>query len=274
MTWRSVLSVCCFSLFIHLGYTQSTPWDKRVEASVSPQISNRLLLGVNPQTDLGYTESLLEDSFRIADEGQNGVSFSLGILFQRERGRAWKASFGYQRWGFNRVKENNMYRYQPHPDLQIYSHLAEGPVQRLLYQFQQDYFELKVDHFIRLDGVKMQLPKTELYFTYGASLGVLITDRIRIKTQGFSLEEGTEVDVYDYTTSFSESGDLLINKVENPTLNGFVYSSLRAEYQLDEKLRLLCEPNVGISITPNFTGTQTANAIRIGCSLGLVYPVE
>jgi len=59
MTWRSVLSVCCFSLFIHLGYTQSTPWDKRVEASVSPQISNRLLLGVNPQTDLGYTESLL-----------------------------------------------------------------------------------------------------------------------------------------------------------------------------------------------------------------------
>ena len=144
----------------------------------------------------------------------------------------------------------------------------------LLYQFQQDYFELKVDRFIRLDGVKMQLPKTELYFTYGVSLGVLITDRIRIKTQGFSLEEGTEVDVYDYTTSFSESGDLLINQVENPTLNGFVYSSLRAEYQLDEKLRLLCEPNVGISITPNFTGTQTANAIRIGCSLGLVYPVE
>lgn len=262
------------ALLVSSIYSQSTPWDKRIDVQVNSHLNSRILSAVSPQTLLGYTEQGLKDSFRSADESQNAMSFSLGVIFQRERGKAFRVGFGFNRWGFNRVKEGNMYRYQPHPDLELYANLAEGPIQRMIYQFQQDYLSLDAAFFRRLDGAKMQIPKTELYWIASASLGVLVNDVVNIETQGFSLAEGKEVEVYDFTTSFSESGELLVNPVQNPALTGFIHTGIRAEYQLDEKFRLLLEPNVGMSLLPVFTGTQTANAVRIGCSVGVVYPID
>ena len=137
-----------------------------------------------------YTEQGLKDSFRNSDKYQNSISGFIGIVFQRERNVAFAVNVGYQQWGFVRRKENGMFNYLPHPDLAVYAHLVDGPVQVMDYHFTQRYLTVDLQYLRRLDGVKLRIPDTELYGFVSAIPVYWCKIRCGYKTRGFSLDEG------------------------------------------------------------------------------------
>jgi hypothetical protein len=141
------------------------------------------------------------------------------------------------------------------------------------YHFSQRYITLDLQYLRRLDGVSLRIPDTELYGFVSAIPGVLVQDKVRIKTRGFSLDEGTDVDVYDYTVDLDPVDRPVINKVVNPAFNVFAAIGLRAEYALDDKIKILAQPRVDMALIPNFNGVQRANSIRFSLDLGIVYPL-
>lgn len=266
-------------LFLFIGgilgtaAAQNAPWSRRVQGGLTPSTQFRLLSKVSPMPRSIYTEQGLQDSFRNSDKFQNAISGFVGVVFQRERDVAFAVSLGYQQWGFVRQKEDGMFGYQPHPDLGIYSHLVDGPTQIMDYHFTQRYLTVDLQYLRRLDGVKLRIPDTELYGFVSAIPGILVQDKVRIKTRGFSLDEGTDVDVYDYTVELDAVDRPVITKVVNPAFNVFAAIGLRAEYALDEKIKLLAQPRVDMALLPNFNGVQQANSFRFSLDLGIVYPI-
>lgn len=252
---------------------QSAPWSRRVQAGLTPSTQFRLLSQVSPMPRSTYTEKQLQDSFRNSDHFQNSISGFMGVVFQRERDVAFAVTLGLQQWGFIRRKEGHMFGYQPHPDLGVYAHFVDGPVQIMDYHFTQRYLTLDLQYLRRLDGVKLRIPDTELYGFVSAIPGVLVQDKVRIKTRGFSLDEGTAVDVYDYTVSLDPVDRPVINQVVNPVFNVFAAIGLRAEYALTDKIKLLAQPRVDMALIPNFNGVQRANSVRFSLDLGVVYPL-
>ncbi len=259
--------------FLGTVSAQNAPWTRRVQAGLTPSSQFRILSNVNPMPRSQFTEMGLKDSFRNSDHFQNALSAFVGVVFQRERNVAFSASFGYQQWGFIRRKENGMFGYQPHPDLAIIDNWVDGPVQVMDYHFIQRYITLDLQYLRRLDGVKLRIPDTELYGFVSAIPGVLVEDKVKIITRGFSLNEGSEVDTYDYTIDLDASDRAVVNKVVNPVFNVFVAAGLRAEYALDEKIKLLAQPRVDMALLPNFNGVQQANSVRFSLDLGIVYPL-
>lgn len=272
MKKRLILGFIVMGIF-GTALAQNAPWSRRVQAGITPSTQFRLLSNVAPMPRSVYTEQVLKDSFRNSDKFQTAISALLGVVFQRERDQAFSFSIGYQQWGFVRRKENKMFGYQPHPDLAVYSHLVDGPVQIMDYHFTQRYLTLDLQYLRRLDGVKLRIPDTELYGFVSAIPSVLIQDKVRIKTRGFSLDEGTNVDVYDYTVELDAVDRPVITKVVNPVFNIFAAIGLRAEYALDEKIKLLAQPRIDLALLPNFNGTQQANSFRFSMDLGIVYPI-
>jgi hypothetical protein len=224
---------------------QSAPWSRRVQAGLTPSTQFRLLSQVSPMKRSTFTEKILRDSFSNSDHFQNSISGFIGVVFQRERNVAFAASLGVQHWGFIRRKEGGMFGYQPHPDLGVYAHFVDGPVQIMDYHFSQRYITLDLQYLRRLDGVSLRIPNTELYGFVSAIPGVLVQDKVRIKTRGFSLDEGTDVDVYYYTVTLDPVDRPVINKVVNPAFNVFAAIGLRAEYALDDKIKILAQQPIG-----------------------------
>jgi len=270
---KGLLFLVGFVSFCSSGLAQNTPWSRRVQGGLTPSVQSRLLSAVTPMPRSTYTEQGLKDSFRNSDKYQNSISGFIGIVFQRERNVAFAVNVGYQQWGFVRRKENGMFNYLPHPDLTVYAHLVDGPVQVMDYHFTQRYLTVDLQYLRRLDGVKLRIPDTELYGFVSAIPAVLVQDKVRIKTRGFSLDEGASVDVYDYTVELDAVDRPIIQKTVNPQFNVFASFGLRAEYALDDKIKLLAQPRMDMALIPNFNGVQRANSYRFSLDLGVVYPI-
>jgi len=270
---KHLILFCILGGILGTAAAQNAPWSRRVQGGLTPSTQFRLLSNVTPMPRSIYTEQGLKDSFRNSDKFQTAISGFVGVVFQRERDQAFSVSIGFQQWGFVRRKENGMFGYEPHPDLSVYSHLVDGPAQIMDYHFTQRYLTIDLQYLRRLDGLKLRIPDTELYGFVSAISGLLVQDKVRIKTRGFSLDEGTSVDVYDYTAELDAADRPVITKVVNPVFNIFAALGLRAEYALDEKFKLLAQPRLDIALLPNFNGTQQANSMRFSIDLGIVYPI-
>jgi hypothetical protein len=267
------LWACFFLLWGSISNTsaQREPWAKRLQAGLSPGINYRLITQVNPNIWETHTEKNLADSFRSNDVSQQAFGGFVGVVFQRERRSAIAVNLVYQHMGFIRRKEGRMFGYQPHPDLNVYSQLVDGPTQVLDYHFIQRFLAIEMSYLRRLDGVNLVLPQTELYAWISVSPAVNVMDKVQLRARGFSLAEGKEVDVYDYTLEPDALGGAQVRRVQNPSMSLFFSAGLRAEYALEEKLKILAQPRIDISAVPNFQGVQRAHSYRMAIDLGLVY---
>jgi hypothetical protein len=272
-------AVVLFSLiFSGDGFAQGMRWERYLDVKVAPVYSGRILGSVTPFAGFrgfpAYTEQELKDSFRANDLGYQTFSFSAGLVFKQTNSRIFSVSVGLQQWGFSREKINNMFNYQPHPDLAVYAQLSVGPTQRMVYQFRQRYLVADLQYMKRIDGLNLRIQNSQLFFTASATPGFLIHDDVRIKTQGFSLDEGQSVNVYDYTLETLPNDGIKVKRVNNIPFNAFVGLGLRLEYELSEKLKFIIHPRTQVALLPNHSGVQTAWGVQGMLDLGFKYPLS
>lgn len=273
MCMRLLLLLIFFWGSLFTASAQNGPWTRRIQAGLSPSANYRIISKINPNDWESHSLDQLSDSFRNHDFTQQSFGGYVGLVFQRERGKAFAVNVMLNQMGFIRRKEDNMFGYQPHPDLQPYAQLVSGPKQILDYHFSQTFLAFEFTYLKRLDGVKLIVPKTEIYTWFSISPAVNILDKVQIRTRGFTLEEGNNIDVYDYTVETNPLGEPVVKRVNNPTINVFMSAGLRAEYELDEKLKIMAQPRFDITALPSFQGVQRAHSFRFALDLGIVYPL-
>jgi hypothetical protein len=250
---------------------QVGPWTKRIQVGLSPGLQHRVITQINPSEFQSHNEQLLGDSFSQNDHFRQGFGAFAGMVFQRQRDVAYGVNVHYQEMGFIRRKEGGMFGYQPHPDLKVYSQLVDGPKQILDYHFLQRFLSFEFSYMRRIDGVNFSLDKTELYAWASVSPAINVVDKVQIRTRGFSLEEGSEVEVYDYKEVPNAGGGMRIQRIENPGFSVFLSAGLRAEYALDETIKIAAQPRFDVSAMPNFQGVQRAHSYRMALDIGFVY---
>jgi hypothetical protein len=270
--------VLFYLIFSGDGFAQGMRWERYLDVKVAPVYSGRILGSVTPFAGSkglpAITEQELKDSFRANDLGYQTFSFSAGLVFKQTNSRIFSVSVGLQQWGFSREKINNMFNYQPHPDLAVYAQLSVGPTQRMVYQFRQRYLVADLQYMKRIDGLNLRIQNSQLFVTASATPSFLIHDDVRIKTQGFSLDEGQSVNVYDYTLETLPNDGIKVKRVKNIPFNAFVGLGLRLEYELSEKLKLIIHPRTQVALLPNHSGVQTAWGVQGMLDLGFKYPLS
>lgn len=246
-------------------------WKKSYDVKVGLGQGSRILWATTPAMRTAYTSEGLSDSFRRHDQWTSLMSYGVSVNFSQSDKKILGVGLSYSEWGFDRVKTGGMFAYQPHPDLEVYRHLVQGPAQELTYNFQQKYLTLDLQYMQRLDGLKLQLENVKLYFLGSFSPSFLVDDALVLRTAGFALAEGKNVKVYDYYITPGADDRPIVNKTVNPKLNAFVGIGLRAEYIMAEGMLVLIQPRLQTALVPNHTGVQTASGVNASLELGFIF---
>ena len=261
------LGVCAFNV----SAQSAALWKRSYDVKLGIGSGFRVLWNTNPTPRSTYTSQGLNDSFRIHDASTALNNFGVAVNFSKSDRAIIGIGVNYAEWGFDRIKNGGMYGYQPHPDLEVYYHLVDGPVQELTYNFQQKYLSFDLQFMQRLDGLKFQLENTKLFFLGSFSPSLLVQDALVLRSAGFTLAEGKNVKTYDFYYTPGPDDRPVLNKVRNPKINAFLGIGLRAEYTMAEGMIMLLQPRVQATLVPNHTGVQTASGVNASVELGFIF---
>lgn len=276
-----IFSVFAFVFIPSLLLGQDYKWDRTIEAFASPSISTRLLGKVTPDLQGGYTLNQLTDSFNKSDVSSTFLNFGVNFIYRKTDRKAFSIGVTYLRTGFTRQKEGNMFNYNPHPDLEIYANLSEGPTQIMNYQFNYSYLTFDLRYLGRIDGASFIIKNTKLWYFVGASPSLLLNSELNINTQGFTLAEGNDISTYDYTVIHNPNGKYVnrqgrydVQKVYPSKINLFVNAGLRFDYQFSETMHLLLQPKLNIPLLPSSGGVQVAWCPQASIDVGIIWPLH
>lgn len=272
--------LCLFvSPFVVSG--QDFKWDRTLDLMVSPSISTNILGAIQADENGGFKSEQLADSFRKSDVSNSFVNFGIALTFKKTERKAFSVGLSYLTTGFTRQKEGNMFNYLPHPELSVYANLSEGPTQILNYDFNYTYLTLDLHYLGRIDGASMVIKNTKWWYFLGVAPSLLLKHNMVIRTQGFTLAEGNNLEKSDYTVDYNSNGiysnaygNYNINKVTPPSVNVFFTAGTRFDYTLTETLHLVLQPKVNLPILPSATGVQVAWCPQASMDVGIIWPLH
>lgn len=272
--------LCLFaSPFVVFG--QDFKWDRTLDLMVSPSISTNILGAIQADENGGFKSEQLADSFRKSDVSNSFVNFGIALTFKKTERKAFSVGLSYLTTGFTRQKEGNMFNYLPHPELSVYANLSEGPTQILNYDFNYTYLTLDLHYLGRIDGASMVIKNTKWWYFLGVAPSLLLKHNMVIRTQGFTLAEGNNLEKSDYTVDYNSNGiysnaygNYNINKVTPPSVNVFFTAGTRFDYTLTETLHLVLQPKVNLPILPSATGVQVAWCPQASVDVGIIWPLH
>jgi hypothetical protein len=273
--------VICFFSLTNITFGQDLKWDRTFELFVSPSISTRVLGTITPDIEGGFTLNKLTDSFAKADVSSNFVNFGANFVYRKTERKAFSVGISYLKTGFTRQKEGNMFNYLPHPDLQVYANLSEGPTQILNYQFNYSYLTLDLRYLRRIDGAGLMIKGTKIWYFFGVAPSLLLNSNVTIMTQGFTLVEGNNISTYDYTVVHNANGKYSNDKGRFDTkrvypskVNLLVNAGVRFDYALSETMHLLLQPKINIPLLPSAGGVQVAWCPQASLDIGVIWPLH
>lgn len=268
-------------LFPMSVFGQDFKWDRTLDVLVSPSISTSLLGGITADEKGGFKSEQLADSFKKSDVSNSFVNFGIAFTFRKTDRKAFSVGLSYLTTGFTRQKEGDMFNYVPHPELSVYANLSEGPTQILNYDFNYTYLTLDLHYLGRIDGATMVLKNTKWWYFLGVAPSLLIKHNVVLRTQGFTLVEGNNLEKYDYTVDYNSKGIYSnsygaynITKVSPPAVNVFLTAGTRFDYTLTETMHLVLQPKVNLPILPSATGVQVAWCPQASIDVGIIWPLH
>lgn len=268
-----LINILLIMLFVHNGWAQTT-WNKWLSLELGSAYGNRILFGTNPSATYGYSEQELTDSFQNWDRYTDLYHGGLGIYFQSKPQILYYVGFSITEWGYERLKDGNMFGFQPHPELSTYSALTQGGTQQLIFQFKQRYVEFTSRYLRKLNGQRLQLgTEFDLWFLGETNIGWLVGDEMIINSRGFSLVEGDRIVKYDYTQKLNSDGTETFEKVINPKVNASIGLGIRGEYHLDAKWSVNAKVIAKSMLSPNHTGILTGLGYQYGIQLGIQFKI-
>lgn len=275
------LYVLCFFAYPILTFGQDFKWDRTLDVLVSPSISTNILGTITADEKGGFKSDQLADSFRKSDVSNSFVNFGIALTFKKTERKAFSVGLSYLTTGFTRQREGSMFNYLPHPELSVYANLSEGPTQILNYDFNYSYLTLNLHYLGRIDGASMVIKNTKWWYFMGVAPSLLLKHNMVIRTQGFALAEGNNIEKSDYTVDYNANGiysnsygNYNIIKVTPPSVNVFITAGTRFDYTLTETLHLVLQPKVNLPILPSAQGVQVAWCPQASLDVGIIWPLH
>ncbi len=265
------LFLALLGVFMVQAQTTTSKW---ISLEIGSAYGNRFLVNTNPSASYGFTEQELNDSFKKSDSYTDLYHAGIGVYFQSKARVKYYAGFSISEWGFERLKNGNMFGYQPHPELSTYAALTQGGTQQLVFQYKQRYMQFTSRYLRQLNGQRLQLgTEFDLWFVGEGNIGWIVGDEMIISTRGFSLVEGNRIVKYDYTEQLNNDGTVSFERVYNPKVNASIGFGLRGEYHLDAKWSVDGKAIIKSMLSPNHTGIITAVGYQAGIQLGIQYRI-
>ena len=256
-------------------YSQEFKWDRTLNVYVSPSISTRFIGQINPDFGARYTADKLRDSFSKHDISSNYLNYGVSMTIHKNSRTAFEVGIGLNTTGFTRQKTGNMFNYQPHPDLSLYANMVEGPTQILNYNFKYQYLSFDFRYHGRIDGVGLMIKNTKIWYFAGLSPSILIDEALNIYTQGFTLAEGNDLNLTDYTALTDDfSGRTIINKVHGNKFNLMANVGFKFDYALTETLHLMAQPKAVMPLIASANGVQQVWCPWLGLDAGIIWPLR
>ncbi len=273
---RKYISIFGFFAFLGVACGQQLrekKWTNSLSISTTPNWSNALIVGYQPDVAGGFTESQLSDSFSKSDRSLK--TFNFDINYHKKINGYSNFVFGVAMVnnGFTRVKEGQMFKYIIHPDVGIYPNMVSAGLMQVHYEYRSRFIAGLFAYEKRMDGVRFQLENASLWYQVGVMPALQVNHELRIHTVGFTMPQGNNFAVNDYVATTVDTGVLL-----NPSTlvkgNAFLTASMRMEYNLDKGVHIYASPKILFPLLPNNKGVQTYFSPQIGCELGLLIPLD
>lgn len=194
---------------------------------------------------------------------KNRGGFAISANFEKQLGKNLKLQTGitYTNTGFIREAKNLTFRTVLHPDLDRIDQTIESipePTAELNYVF--DYIDV-----VALFNSKLRFGKKskhwEFYGTYGASINVLLQDRVAVRLKGFTLNG---------ERAFNLSNTYLNTLPINVT----AHAGFRADYNHSNKLGFFTQPIINIPLLPTTTGDFGYRLASAGVQVGIFYNLD
>lgn len=203
----------------------------------------------------------VNDSLSTIQKNRGG--FAISLNFEKQLGRDLKLQTGitYTNTGFIREAKDLTFRTILHPDLERIDQTIEAlpePTAELNYVF--DYIDL-----VALFNSRLKLGKKskhwEFYGTYGASINILLQDRVAVRLKGFTLN--------------GERAFNLPNTYLNTLpINITAHAGFRADYNHSNKMGFFTQPIINIPLLPTVTGDFSYRLASGGIQVGIFYNLD
>jgi hypothetical protein len=273
---RKYISIFGFFAFLGVACGQQLrekKWTNSLSISTTPNWSNALIVGYQPDVAGGFTESQLSDSFSKSDRSLK--TFNFDINYHKKINGYSNFVFGVAMVnnGFTRVKEGQMFKYIIHPDVGIYPNMVSAGLMQVHYEYRSRFIAGLFAYEKRMDGVRFQLENASLWYQVGVMPALQVNHELRIHTVGFTMPQGNNFAVNDYVATTVDTG-VLLTPATLVNGNVFLTASMRMEYNLDKGVHIYASPKILFPLLPNNKGVQTYFSPQIGCELGLLIPLD
>jgi hypothetical protein len=273
---RKYISIFGFFAFLGVACGQQLrekKWTNSLSISTTPNWSNALIVGYQPDMAGGFTESQLSDSFSKSDRSLK--TFNFDINYHKKINGYSNFVFGVAMVnnGFTRVKEGQMFKYIIHPDVGIYPNMVSAGLMQVHYEYRSRFIAGLFAYEKRMDGVRFQLENASLWYQVGVMPALQVNHELRIHTVGFTMPQGNNFAVNDYVATTVDTG-VLLTPATLVNGNVFLTASMRMEYNLDKGVHIYASPKILFPLLPNNKGVQTYFSPQIGCELGLLIPLD
>lgn len=223
-----------------------------------------LSVSFQPQyTVHAFTTNNVRVNDSLSNLQKNRGGFAISLNFEKQLGKNLKLQTGitYTNTGFIREVTDLTFRTVLHPDLDRIDQTFETfpePSAALHYVF--DYIDL-----VALFNSKLRLGKNskhwEFYGTYGASINVLLQDRVAVRLKGFTL---------DGERAFNLPNTYL----KTLPINITAHAGFRADYNHSNKIGFFTQPIINIPLLPTATGDLSYRLASAGLQVGIFYNLD
>lgn len=231
--------------------------ERFIDVSVGPSLGFRVLGSYKVPANYRYSAPVYRDSLNEVD--RPGQSLNLGVQFMKKTSAfgAFSIGLSYTDLTFRRQVTNLKIGYEVHPKVGVLAGVIQAGLLAVNYDFHYRYLEVPVMWYRSAEGYG-NLRDFDLWYMYGFAPGILMQDRILIKTEGFTLN-GTD--------RFSVKDD----DIRGNPFNLMAHVGFRSQYHLYERIHGLFQPHLRIPVLPVSKGTQTMWIPQLTLDVGLVF---
>lgn len=258
--FKYLLTAVLFMTALNSQAQRSGKTTRFVDFTVSPSLGLRVLANYKTPDNYYSTPDHFHDSLKKAD--RPGQSINLGVAYVLKKDNYNQITFGlsYVHKSFQRVRTPINVGDVIHKDVGVVAGIVQAGILEVQYNFNYKYLEGSMLWHSNLSTGR-KLKDMDIWVFGGFAPNVLISDKMKIKSVGFTLDGKNTHWVYNpefkaYKVNLDLRTGLRIEQMIYKTLNGIV------------------QPGFRMPVLPAFHGAQTVWIPQLSLDVGLSFKLS
>ncbi|MBS3914973.1 MAG: hypothetical protein KG003_10765 [Bacteroidetes bacterium] len=260
---RSVIKVCLVLAGLSLAGSASAQKNKKNERfldfTVGPSLGFRMMTKYTVPDNYKGTTNEYTDSLNKGDRPGQSLNIGVNQMWKKNAFDAFSVGLSYTTLSFRRIVDDVRFGDSVHL-LGVIPTIIQAGILQVKYDYRYRYLEIPFMWYRTAEGYG-NLRDFDLWYSFGVAPALLLEDKVRIRTFGFSYYGETKFEKKDPTM---------------PTykVNAIAQLGFRAHYHLYHKLHGIFQPRIRIPVLPQVHGHQTIWIPQFTVDLGLVYLID